>query len=118
MLLQLFQTHRAMHGHTVIHHMQIMILEINDSFATRILNVGVADVPLSRNGPIEDRGARRYFMNRQRNLLLQSTHCLAKPVSSDAAADWVQLFDKAVHRPPNIADVDVHWKRRAFLYLG
>ena len=43
--------------------MQVRAFEIDDLFAAFVLDPGVADVPLTRDGPIEDRRARGDFVD-------------------------------------------------------
>src|SRR3954447_22385754 len=54
---QLPQAIVTAHGYAVVHDMKVAPLEINDSLAAAILYVGVPNVPLFRNDPIEYRCA-------------------------------------------------------------
>jgi hypothetical protein len=63
MLLELAQRNPLSHRHAITHDMQIRAGKIDDFFALFVLDVGMANVPLARDGPIEDGGSRRNLMN-------------------------------------------------------
>jgi hypothetical protein len=85
-----------LHGPAVIHDVEIRIPEINDTLACWSSNVGVADVPLFRNSPVENRGSGRDFMDSQRNALPDAGKRAAKAVAGDAAADRIELRCKGM----------------------
>ena len=66
---------------------------------SRSSDVGVADVPLRRDDPVEHLRARRDLMDRQRDVLLEDAQRLSHAVAGDAAADREQLGGEVVHVP-------------------
>ena len=81
--------------------MQVRVAEVNDPVAGCVLDPRVADVPLPRDGPVEDLCARRHLVDIERDLATDEAEGLADPVARDAAADRIQLSDQLVHRPPD-----------------
>src|SRR5215475_12077274 len=52
--LELRQRHLPMNGHAVAHDVEVGVLEIDDPFAPGVLDVCIPNIPLARNGPIEN----------------------------------------------------------------
>jgi hypothetical protein len=70
---------------------KIRILEIDDLFAVRVSNVGVADIPFAGHGPVENLGTCWNLMNLKRDALADAAQNLSEPIAGDAAADGVKL---------------------------
>src|SRR5687767_14097382 len=88
-----------LHRRAVIHHMQIIVAEIDDTAPVRVFYIRIDDVPFFRHRPVEQLRAGRHLMDRQRYLLADAPEALTQSFSSDAAADRKQLSDKVEHLP-------------------
>src|ERR1700761_811210 len=80
--------------------MEIVFCEIHNARTVLERNIGLADIPLVRNGPIEDLGSRGNFINDERNKTLKDLERLARAISSDAATNWKELLDQSHHGFP------------------
>jgi hypothetical protein len=114
MLLQLIEAHPCVHGDTVVNHVQIRLLEIDDLLTMSISNVSVAYVPLPRHSPVEHRGAGRNFMNLQGDVLPQSIQRLTQAVSRDTSANRVKIGDQTVHLATDLLGIDTAARSHAF----
>src|SRR5262245_25169356 len=73
-----------------------MLPEIDDPLAARVLDVGVANVPLLRHQPVEHRRSRGDLLERERHVLLKQAQALTDPVAGDAPADRIQRLNQPV----------------------
>ena len=96
-LPQLLQWKLLVDRHAVVENVQVVLLEIHDLAAGRVLDPGVADVPLAGHGPVEDRRAGGDLMDLQGDALADSGERPADTVARDAAADGIEPRDEAVH---------------------
>src|ERR1700751_5789832 len=71
MVLKLAQWHVTPYRNAVTHNVQVRARKIDNLFASYVLDVGVLDVPLTGNGPIEDGSSRWHLMNVQFNVSRQ-----------------------------------------------
>src|SRR5262245_44205904 len=71
MWLQFRQRHRVVNWDTVVDDMEIRLIEIDNASAVGTLDVGVLDIPLFRNNPIEDSSARWYLLHGDVDFLTQ-----------------------------------------------
>ena len=92
--LELIEAHLPPDWHTVTHQVKIVVLEIDDSFAGRVFDIGLAYVPLPRHLPVEHPGAGRNLRDFDRYDLVNDCQGLANPVAGNAAANWKQLLDQ------------------------
>ena len=93
MFFQCGERHFAKKRNGVIHDVQIRILKIDDSFAARIFNVGIADIPFAGDGPVKNLCSAGHFVNRERDVFLDLLKRLAEAIAGDAAADGKELGD-------------------------
>src|SRR5690242_6976994 len=64
------QWHSRVHRRTVIQDVQVALSKVHDPLPVRPLNIGIANIPLFRYGPVEDRGPSWYLSDLQRNAVL------------------------------------------------
>jgi hypothetical protein len=76
---------------------QVVPPEIDDALSIRARNVGVANIPLARDRPIEDLRSRRDLANLERRILSQGAQCLADAGSGDAPAEGIQAAREGMH---------------------
>jgi hypothetical protein len=95
-ILQRCEGHFGAYRHAVTHNMQVGLTEIDDTISSRILYIGVSDIPLLRNDPVKHRGTRRHLEGLQRNILSDNIERLANPISCDASADGIKSFNQAI----------------------
>lgn len=89
---------RGMHAyrHTVVHHVQVGFLEIDNPRSGRIFHVGVPDVPLSGHRPIEDLRTGRDFIYSQRDEASEPTQSLPSTRPGDTATERKEFSDQAM----------------------
>src|ERR1700733_8629172 len=97
MLLEFAQRHFAMDRNAIAHYVQIVFLEINEPLAAGVLDVSIANIPLSRHGPVENSCAARHLTNFQRNLPAQPFQSATKTIARNAAADGIKLRHQRMH---------------------
>src|SRR5262249_34347499 len=97
MRLQRVQRHHLVHRGAVIDDVQVRVREIDDLFAVHTLDPRIADVPLSRDRPVENACSGRHLVQGEWNLALEPGERLADAVAGDAAADRKQVRRQAVH---------------------
>ena len=64
-LPKLCKRHVLAHGNTVAHDVKVRPGKVDNFFTAAILDISIADVPLARDRPIEDRSSGRYLMHLQ-----------------------------------------------------
>jgi hypothetical protein len=79
------------HGHAVADNVQIRSRKVNDLFASRVLYVSVANIPLPRNCPVENLGSGRHFMYFKTNVGAQLAQCVPDAIAGDASANGIDL---------------------------
>src|SRR5229473_2344784 len=94
---QLGDWHPAAYRNAVADDMQVRLVKVHDTFAVRVLDVRVANVPLTRHSPVKHRRSRGDFLNGERNLLLDAAQCGANTVARNASADGVEFRDQLAH---------------------
>src|SRR5579864_5830605 len=77
MMSQFAQRHDRAYRHTVVHHMQIAILEVHDALPTRSFDVSITNIPLLRYGPIEDSSSGWYLEGLHGNTVVDPCQGLA-----------------------------------------
>ena len=107
MLLQLGQRHPCVHRNAVADDVEVAVREVDDAAPGGILDVGVADVPFLRDGPVEDLGARRDLVELQGDPLADPAQGLADPVPGDAPADREQLLHEPEHLGPGLLGIEL-----------
>src|SRR5947209_3073252 len=95
-LLELTERHALPHGHAVAHDVQIRLCKVDDFFAALVFYVGIANVPFARNGPVENRGPGRNFMNLQGDVFAKLTQRMPYAIAGDAAANRVYFGSKRI----------------------
>jgi hypothetical protein len=80
--------------------MQIVLLEVNDTTAGSVFNIGVANVPFSGNDPVEDLCAGCDLMGREREQFAELREAPPQPISCDAPTDGKELSDQCEHVAP------------------
>jgi hypothetical protein len=74
--------------------MQVVPFEVDDSFPSAVLHVGVADIPLLWYSPIEYLGSAGNFMHVQRDLFPYAPKRLAESFPGNTAAERIKLTDQ------------------------
>ena len=94
---QLLQCEALPHGCAVAHEVQVRPGEIDDAIAAVVLDEGIADVPLGRDDPVEGRGARRDFVDLEREFGAHAGERLAHSCTRDAPGDREEVDAELVH---------------------
>jgi hypothetical protein len=82
--------------------MEIGVREIDDLLPAAVPDVGVADIPLARHGPVECPSTCGHFMDFDADMPAEEPERLAHAVAGDASADRIDLRGKRMDR---LADV-------------
>ena len=98
MAFELSPGHRLSDGDAVANDMKIRPAEVDDSFSARVLDIGVADVPFLRNGPVENLFSRGDLMDFEGGVPFQDSQGLAETRAGDAPADGIELR----HQPEDL----------------
>ena len=107
---KLLKTHFLMNRYAVIEDVQVRLLEIDNAFASRILYIGISNVPFEGHGPVEHLSPRRNFVHCDRDKPLQSIQRLSKAVSSNTPANRVEFSDQCMHFMTE--NVEIHSVKR------
>src|SRR5262249_46322017 len=75
----------------------IVLAEIDHALAGGVLDVGVGDVPLERNGPIQNLRPARRFGPHERNAPLYEIETAANAPTGDAPANRKEFAGQGVH---------------------
>src|SRR5262249_3226542 len=102
MLLELPEREARLNRHAVAHYVQIALREIEDLSTVAALDVGISDVPLARDRPIERRGAARHLVNVEIDVHAEVVQSRAHAVTGNAAANRIDFPSQRVNL---IADV-------------
>src|SRR5271165_2109384 len=86
--------------------MEVASPEVDHALASRVLNVGVTDVPFLRDRPVEHLGATRDFVQFKRDSALKQAQTLADAIASNASADWIKSLNDGVSLPALLLSVD------------
>ena len=116
MLFEFAQRNSLSHRHAIAHDVQIGPGKVYDFFSMLVFYVRIANVPFTRNGPVEDLGPRRHFMDLQSDVLAKLIQRISHPVTGDAAANRVYLSGKSedliadvvANEPPPTKSFDIH----------
>src|SRR5919106_1888056 len=106
-LFELGQGHRRIDGSAIAHHMEVVVPEVDDSPSMRIFDIGVPDVPLEGDGPIEHLRARWDLVHIQGDTFPDAAQRFTDTVACDTAADRVELFGETQHLVAGRARIDV-----------
>ncbi len=90
MRLQVGQRHLRPDRRGIPDHVERVALQVDDPIAARALHPGLADVPLLRNGPVEDGRAARHLEDFEWDVLLHDPEAPANTVAGDAAHDRIE----------------------------
>ena len=93
-------------GPAVADHMQIVVPDIDDRAALRIPDPGLAEGPLRRHGPVQNRGAAGHFADLERNLLRQDGEGPAVAFAGEAAAEGKQARGEIEESGPRTSTRD------------
>ena len=96
MRLEFAERHGCMHRNTVVHDVQVALLEVDNPPSARVLYIGVSNIPFLRYGPIEDLGSCRHFTELQRYPVLDQGQSAADAVTGDASANGVKSLREVV----------------------
>ena len=102
---QFGQRHPGMHRDAVLHHVQVVVLKIDDSAAAGVFHVGVADGPLGGHDPVERRRARGNLVTCERDQTGQGIQRLPQAGAGDATANRIQFGDQGVHPRAPLVEV-------------
>ena len=97
--LEFVQRHGRVHRGAVVQDVQVAVPKIDDPLAAAILYICIPNIPLFRDGPIEDWGSGWHFGDLQRNSVLDQRQGLPDAIAGDAAADRIELCREAVQFP-------------------
>jgi hypothetical protein len=78
----------------VVDNVQVVPSEVDDPFPSRVLHVGVADVPLLWHNPIKHLGPAGNFMHVQRDFFPYAGKRLPESRARNTAADRIKLTDQ------------------------
>ena len=78
--------------------MEVARPEVDHPAPARVRDIGIGDVPLARDRPVEDARPARNLPDLERHLFSDAEEGLPEAVAGDAPADRVQLLHEAVHR--------------------
>ena len=95
---QLDERHRRADGHAVADDVQVRGAEVDDPTTRRVLDVGVADCPLARDGPIEHLRPGRHLVDLERDEALEDAQGFAHAFPGNAPRKRVEFLDQ-VHHP-------------------
>src|SRR5690242_16230521 len=85
--------------------MQSGLTEIDNSAAARVFDVSIMDVPLLGSRPVKYSRAGRDFVNSQRNSLPNTIERRADPITSNAAANRVELRGECMELSSEVRSV-------------
>src|SRR5262249_3186977 len=94
--LELAQRQPRPHRDRIVQHMQHVFTKVDHPRARAVLDIGVRDVPLIWNGPVQHRRAGWNLAALQRKHARDMVECFAYPVTSDRPANWKDLAGEAV----------------------
>ena len=77
--------------------MEVGLLKIYQTFASRILDVSIPDIPFLRHHPVKYRRSGRHLVHLERDLSPDGIERLAHAMAGDAPAEWEQLGDEPMH---------------------
>src|SRR4249920_794267 len=97
MPLEFREWHPRLHRNAVVYVVEIVLTEVDNATTVPILDVGIANVPLLGNGPVEDLRSRRDLVDLQRDPLGDPAQGLADTLAGDAPADGEQLLHETEH---------------------
>src|SRR5947209_236990 len=97
MLLQFTERERRVHRYAVVDHMQVGLLKVDHPLAARVLHVGITNIPLARDSPVENRRPGRNLVDAEGDVLLDSMERLAKAIARDTAAKRIELGHEPIH---------------------
>ena len=75
------------HGNTVAHDVEVRPGKVDNFFAAAVLDIGIANVPLARDRPIEDGSSRWYLVHLQCNVRSNFAQCLPHTIPGNAATN-------------------------------
>lgn len=82
----------------VVQHMQVAVPKIDHALTGLVPDIGIADHPLGRDGPVEHLCSAWHFMNCQADFALQPPECFAHAFAGDGTADRENFGQKAIDR--------------------
>src|SRR5262245_49264996 len=86
-LLKLYERYVLAHRNTIAHNVEVRAGKVDNFFTAAILDIGIANVPLARDRPIEDGSSRRYLVHVQCNVRSNFTQCLPHTIPGNAATN-------------------------------
>ncbi len=104
---QIAEAHGGVHGDAVIQNMQVTLPKVHNPLPVRRLDISISNVPLFRDGPVEDRRARRHLNRLQRNPVCDQSQCPPDAIAGDASADGVKFSRETVQIAPGIRRVSL-----------
>jgi hypothetical protein len=90
-LLQRRKRQRRIDLRAVVQDVQVVAPEIDDPLAGRVLDVGVPDIPLARDRPVEHRRAARYLVHLEINVPGETDPAATHAIARDAPANRIDL---------------------------
>ena len=104
-LFQLIQGQHHIDGRRVAQDVQVRGAKIDHALTARVGDVGVGDVPLARDRPVEHGSARRHLGRLDVDVAAEDAERPAHAVAGDAAADRIELGGEVVDPLPHILGV-------------
>jgi hypothetical protein len=89
-------------GRGVTDDVQVVMVEIDDARTGVVGEEGVANGPLSGNGPVKDWRSGWHLVDLDGNVLLKDAKGFSHSGASDAATDWEQTGGQVVHPLPGV----------------
>src|SRR5215475_8480293 len=94
---QLGKRHDRIDWRTVLDDVEVVCCEVHNTRAVRARDVSIADLPLARHCPIQDRSPRRNLIDSKRDVALEDRERLAYAVAGNAATNREKLLDEREH---------------------
>src|SRR5215471_17137523 len=94
---RLGKRHDCIDWRTILDDVEVVCREIHNTRAVRARDITVADVPLARHYPIQDRSPRRNLIDSERDVALEDRERLPHAVAGNAATNREKLLDEREH---------------------
>src|SRR6266702_5317242 len=98
--LEFAQWHGRVHRRTVIQDVQVALPKVHDPLPIRTLDIGIANIPLFRYGPVEHRGTSWDLNDLQLNTVLDQGQCPPDAVTRDVPTNRVSSAVKRCNSRP------------------
>lgn len=101
-LLQLGEAHSSAYGAAIPDYMEVRLQEVDNPLSSQVHYIGVADIPLQRDGPIKYRRAAGHLMDVEWNASLNASQRLPYALACDTSTEGKQFGHQAMHGLPRL----------------